>query len=92
MPGRLRAVVCAGMEQVQAVLVEAKRAEAVVPNHRFNTLGACGVPTPCPIDVEGICSFLPLRDVGTFPCSLALSLCSSNNDMKFPTNLGTIIS
>ncbi|KAK9917910.1 hypothetical protein WJX75_009504 [Coccomyxa subellipsoidea] len=39
MPGRLRAVVCAGMEQVQAVLVEAKRAEAVVPNHRFNTLG-----------------------------------------------------
>ncbi|CAL8463713.1 g3247 [Coccomyxa elongata] len=39
MPGRLRAVVCAGMEQVQAVLMEAKRAEAVVTNHRFNTLG-----------------------------------------------------
>lgn len=39
MPGRLRAVVCKGMEQVQAVLMEAKRAEAAVPNHRFNTLG-----------------------------------------------------
>lgn len=39
MPGRLRAVISAGMEQVQAVLMEAKRAEAVVTNHRFNTLG-----------------------------------------------------
>ena len=40
LPGRLRAVVCKGMEQVQAVLMEARRAEAVVPGHRFNTLGA----------------------------------------------------
>ncbi|EIE27758.1 hypothetical protein COCSUDRAFT_64368 [Coccomyxa subellipsoidea C-169] len=39
LPGRLRAVVCKGMEQVQAVLMEARRAEAVVPGHRFNTLG-----------------------------------------------------
>ena len=74
MPARLRAVVCAGMEQVQAVLVEAKRAEAVVPNHRFNTLGACGVPTPCPIDVKGICRFYSPEGVGALLCSLALSL------------------
>lgn len=39
-PGRLRAVVVAGMEQVQAVLAEAHRAQAVAPGHRFNTLGA----------------------------------------------------
>lgn len=39
MPGRLRAVVSRGMEQVQAVLVEAQRAEAVAPARKLNVLG-----------------------------------------------------
>ena len=39
MPGRLRAVVCRGMEQVQAVLVEAQRAQAVAPSRKLNVLG-----------------------------------------------------
>ena len=39
MPGRLRAVVCRGMEQVQAVLVEAQRAESVAPARKLNVLG-----------------------------------------------------
>ena len=51
MPGRLRAVVCRGMEQVQAVLVEAQRAEAVAPSRTLNVLGRppCRVVTPCPV-------------------------------------------
>ena len=39
MPGRMRAVVCRGMEQVQAVLVEAQAAEAVAPSRMLNVLG-----------------------------------------------------
>lgn len=45
LPGRLRAVVCRGMEQVQAVLVEAQRAQAAAPSAKLNVLGA---PMPCP--------------------------------------------
>ena len=38
-PGRLRAMMLAGMDQVQAVLAEAHRAQRVAPAHKFNTLG-----------------------------------------------------
>ncbi len=48
MPGRLRAVVSRGMEQVQAVLVEAQRAESVAPARKLNVLGKllCHVLVP----------------------------------------------
>lgn len=39
-PGRLRAVVCRGMEQMQAVLVEAQRAQQACPGRQLNVLGA----------------------------------------------------
>ena len=47
LPGRLRAVVCRGMEQVQAVLVEAQRAQAAAPSAKLNVLGtARALPSP----------------------------------------------
>ncbi len=38
-PGRLRAVICRGMEQVQAVLVEAQHAQQACPGRQLNVLG-----------------------------------------------------
>lgn len=49
MPGRLRAVVCRGMEQVQAVLVEAQRAESVASSRKLNVLGE-------PLSLRRFCS------------------------------------
>ena len=46
LPGRLRAVVCGGMEQVQAVLVEAQRAQAAAPSTKLNVLGARTLASP----------------------------------------------
>ena len=48
LPGRLRAVVCRGMEQVQAVLVEAQRAQAAAPSAKLNVLGARMPCLACP--------------------------------------------
>ena len=54
LPGRLRAVVCRGMEQVQAVLVEAQRAQAAAPATKLNVLGA---RTPAFLEMSLACLY-----------------------------------
>lgn len=68
MPGRLRAVVCRGMEQMQAVLVEAQRAEAVAPSRKLNVLGTphCHTLTlhsTAPDHIATLDSVVPVQNV-----------------------------
>ena len=74
MPGRLRAVVCRGMEQVQAVLVEAQRAESVASSRKLNVLGE-------PLSLRRSCSDHQSScfgsSTGSSACSLVLIFCLS---------------
>lgn len=59
LPGRLRAVVCRGMEQVQAVLVEAQHAQAAAPSTKLNVLGAPMLAFPGITACLACCTPLP---------------------------------
>jgi len=83
MPGRLRAVVCRGMEQVQAVLVEAQRAESVASSRKLNVLGE-------PLSLRRSCSdhqiillWLKYRQLGMFISPYLLPISSSGSSCAY---------